>query len=57
MWVGEGMLNKDVGRMENAREFLIMSNCNPRGAEKVFTSRIYFGILPLSFYNLDYTSP
>ena len=37
MWVGEGMLNQDVGRMENAANFLIISNCNPREAEKIFT--------------------
>lgn len=35
MWVGEGMLSEDVGRMENADEFLIISNCNPGEAEKI----------------------
>lgn len=35
------MLNEDVGRMENADESLIISNWNPRKAEKIipeFTS-------------------
>lgn len=42
MWVGEVMLNEDVGRMENADEFLIISNCNPREAEKIFTSEFTY---------------
>lgn len=33
---GKGMLNEAMDRMKNADEFLIISNCNPRKAEKIF---------------------
>lgn len=39
MWVGEGMHNEDVGRMENADKFLIISDRNPTEAEEIFTFR------------------
>lgn len=40
------MLNEHVGRMENADEFLIISNCNPMKVEKIITHRIYFWTAP-----------
>lgn len=41
------MLNEDGGRMENADEFLIISNCNPMKIQKIITHRIYFWAPPL----------
>lgn len=40
------MLNKDGGRMENADEFLIISNCSPMKVENIITHRIYFWTPP-----------
>lgn len=44
--MGKGLLNEDVGRMENADEFLTISNCNPMKVEKIVTHRIYFWTPP-----------
>lgn len=40
------MLNEDVGRMENADEFLIISNCSPMKVGKIIPPRIYFWTPP-----------
>ena len=41
MWVGEGMLNEDVGSMENA--VLNYFKLDPKEAEKIFTSEFTSG--------------